>query len=147
MVFEGKTAACREYTLPREDPGSEIIAWIGGHTKVGPVLQVKTTCRLDIYGIEIQVPLTSGDGPTSWVIISRGSNRYMEDIQYNDPDNSPESHELANHTSVGKPHAILSSNEDSRASQPETQPNVMTIHSEDFIPIDEWKWNDISAYG
>ena len=64
-------------------------------------LQVKTTCRSDQCGIEIQVPSTSGDGSASWMIISRGSNRYVE-LQCNDPDFSPESHELANHTSVGK---------------------------------------------
>ena len=42
--FGGRTGACREYSLLREDPDSELIAWIGGHTKIGPVLQVKTTC-------------------------------------------------------------------------------------------------------
>ena len=60
--FEGKTGACRDCTLPREDPKSEIIAWIGGHTTIGPVLQVKTTCRLDQCGIEIQMPSTTADG-------------------------------------------------------------------------------------
>ena len=45
--IEGKTGACREFTPPREDPDSAIIACIGGHTKNGPVLQVKTTWLLD----------------------------------------------------------------------------------------------------
>ena len=110
--FARRTGACREYTLLREEPGSEIIAWIGGQTKFGPVLQVQTTCRLDIYGVETQVPSRSGDGSASWVIISRGSNRYVEELQYNGPDYSPESRELANYTSVGKPHAILASTEE-----------------------------------
>ena len=79
------------------------------HTKIGPVIQVKTTCRLDQYGIEVQVPSTSGDGSTSWVL-SRGSNRYVEELQFHDPEYSPESHVLAN-TSVGKPHAISASTE------------------------------------
>ena len=91
--FEGKTRACREYTLPREDQDSEIIAWICGHTKIGPVLQVQTACRLDQYGIEIQIPSTSGDGSTSWITISRGSNRHVEELQDNDPDYFPESRE------------------------------------------------------
>ena len=34
--FEGKTGACS--TKLREDPSSEIIARIGGHTKLGPVV-------------------------------------------------------------------------------------------------------------
>ena len=80
--FEGITGACREDTLPREDPYSDLIAWIGGHTKLGPVLQVKTTCCFDQYGNEKQVPSTSGDGSTSWVIMSRGSNRYVEELQH-----------------------------------------------------------------
>ena len=29
--FEGKNGACREFSVPREDPDSEIIAWIGEH--------------------------------------------------------------------------------------------------------------------
>ena len=78
---EGKTGACIEFTVHREEPGSEIIAWIGGRTKNGPVLQLKTACCLDGHGTEIQIPSTSGDGSTSWVIISRGSNRYVEELQ------------------------------------------------------------------
>ena len=54
--FEGSTGACREYTLPRDDPESEIKAWIDGHTRIGPVLQVKTTCYLDIYGSKFRSP-------------------------------------------------------------------------------------------
>ena len=46
----------------------------------------------------------------------------------------------------GDPHAMLSSTEDTRASQP-TQANQTNNHSEDFIPIDKRKWNDITAYG
>ena len=50
--FGGKTGACSECTLPREDPDSELIAWIGGHTNIGPVLQVRTICCFDQYGVE-----------------------------------------------------------------------------------------------
>ena len=53
--FVGRTGAYPEDTLLREDPESEIIGWIDGHTKIGPVFQVKSTCYLDIYGIEIQI--------------------------------------------------------------------------------------------
>ena len=31
--FEGRIGACREYTKPREDADSEIMAWFDGHTK------------------------------------------------------------------------------------------------------------------
>ena len=74
---------------------------------------------------------------------SRGSNRYVEELQCNDPDYSPESHELANYTSVGKPHAILSSTEKHVR---HSQSNLMSNHSKDFSPVDERKWSDISAF-
>ena len=34
--------ACREYTLPREEPASQPKGWIQGNTKIGPVLEVTT---------------------------------------------------------------------------------------------------------
>ena len=129
--FGGKTGACREYSLPHDHQDSDPTARIGGHTNIDPVLQVKTVCCLDQYGIEIQVPSTSGDGSTSWIIMSRGPNRYVVELNH-DPDNSPESREVANGTSVGRPHAIVSSIEETHASQPGTQSNLMNNHSEDF---------------
>ena len=38
-----KTVACREYTLPRDDPASEAKGWIQGNTRIGPILEVTTT--------------------------------------------------------------------------------------------------------
>ena len=34
------TVACREYTLPRDDPASEPKGWIRGNTRIGPILEV-----------------------------------------------------------------------------------------------------------
>ena len=36
--------ACREYTLSREDGSSQPRGWIQGNTKIGPVLEVTTSC-------------------------------------------------------------------------------------------------------
>ena len=41
----------------------------------------------------------------------------------------------------------MSSIGETGASQPKTQSDLMNSHSEDFIPIDKRKWNDIPAYG
>ena len=35
-----KTVACREYTLPRDDPASEPKGWIRGNTRIGPILNL-----------------------------------------------------------------------------------------------------------
>ena len=37
------TVACREYTLPRDDPASEPKGWIRGNTRIGPILEVTTS--------------------------------------------------------------------------------------------------------
>ena len=41
-----RTGTCREYTPHRDDPESGINARTDRHTRIGPVLQVKTTCYL-----------------------------------------------------------------------------------------------------
>ena len=52
--FGGKTGSCREYTLTRDHQDSEPIGWICGHTRIGPVRQVRVLCCFDQYGIEIR---------------------------------------------------------------------------------------------
>ena len=49
--------ACREYTLPREDGSSQPRGWIQGNTKIGPVLEVTTSCLHGKYGVEIRIGL------------------------------------------------------------------------------------------
>ena len=39
--------ACREYTLRRNDGSSQRKGWIQGHTKIGPVLEVTTSCMVN----------------------------------------------------------------------------------------------------
>ena len=102
--FDVRTAVFREYTLPRDDPNSEIKLWIECHTNIDTVLQVKTTCYIDIYGIEIQIPSTSGHGSKSWIVISRDKNRYVEELRVKDPYHSPENIDLANYRSTEESH-------------------------------------------
>ena len=45
--------ACREYTLPRNDGSSQPRGWIQGNTKIGPVLEVTTSCLHGKHGVEI----------------------------------------------------------------------------------------------
>ena len=35
-----RSVACREYTLPRDDPASQPKGWILGDMRIGPVLEV-----------------------------------------------------------------------------------------------------------
>ena len=53
--FYAKT--CREYTLPRSDGSSQPKGWIQGSTKIGPVLEVTTSCLYGKHGVEIRICL------------------------------------------------------------------------------------------
>ena len=53
MDSAGGIAACSEYTLLRDDGYSVLVGWIRGHTKIGPVREVRVTYHLEQYGIEI----------------------------------------------------------------------------------------------
>ena len=49
-----RSVACREYTLPRDDPASQPKGWIQGKMRIGPVLEVTTSFQYGKHGIEIQ---------------------------------------------------------------------------------------------
>ena len=50
-----RSVACREYTLPRDDPASQPKGWIQGNMRIGPVLEVTTSFQNYKYGIEIRI--------------------------------------------------------------------------------------------
>ena len=57
---------CREYTLPRNDGSSQPKGWIQGNTKIGPVLEVTTSCLHGEHGVEIRIMSLSKDNTHSW---------------------------------------------------------------------------------
>ena len=87
------------------------------YTEIGPVLEVKTFCHLNVHGIEIQIPSTSGDNTNVWVVISRGSNRYVDELRYKDPEYSPGNLEEADYGSM----------QETDAEQPTTQSRPQCI--------------------
>ena len=50
-----RSAACREYTHPRDDPASQAKGWIQGNMRIGLVLEVTTSFQHFKYGIEIRI--------------------------------------------------------------------------------------------
>ena len=56
------SVACREYTLPRDEPKG----WIRGNTKIGPVLEVTTFCLQGKYGVKIRIESMNKDNSHSW---------------------------------------------------------------------------------
>ena len=78
-----RSVACREYTLPRDDPASQAKGWIQGNSRIGPVLEVTTSYLYGKYGVEIRIWSLSQDNSHCWVRISHGANKYVVDSNYN----------------------------------------------------------------
>ena len=79
-----RSVACREYTLPRDDPASEAKGWIQGNTRIGPILEVTTSFQHFKFGVEVRIQSVKEDNSQSWVRISYGTIRYVNNyIKYN----------------------------------------------------------------
>ena len=78
-----RSVACREYTLPRDDPVSQPKGWIQGNMRIGPVLEVTTSCQ---YG-------KGQDNSQSWARISYGTNKYVVDSNHNNTEAPANPHE------------------------------------------------------
>ena len=92
-TIENNFMQSREYTLPRSDGSSQPKGWIQGSTKIGPVLEVTTSCLYGKHGVEIRIWSLSEDNTQSWVIISHESNKFV----FNDtevPEDLPEEQAL-----------------------------------------------------
>ena len=78
------TVACREYTLPRDDPASEPKGWIRGNTRIGTILEVTTSFQHFKFGAEVLIESVNEDNSQSWVRISYGTIRHVNNyIKYN----------------------------------------------------------------
>ena len=76
-----RSVACREYTLPRDDPASQPKGWIQGDMRIGLVLEVITSFKNFTYGIRIWS--VGQDNSQSWVRISYGTIKYVVDSNQN----------------------------------------------------------------
>ena len=88
---------CREYTFPRGYGSSQPRGWIQGNTKIGPVLEVTTSCLYGKHGVEIRIWSLNEDNTHSWVRTSHGSNKFVMDSNNNDtevPEDQPEEQAL-----------------------------------------------------
>ena len=129
--------ACREYTLPRDDGSSQPRGWIQGSTKIGPVLEVTTSCLHGKYGVEIGIWSLTEDNTHSWIRISHGSNKFVMDSNNNDteiPEDVPE--EQALQLKV-KDFACRSK---AKAKPQRREP---AAYSPSIIPMTERNWIDI----
>ena len=129
--------ACREYILPRNDGSSHPKGWIQGNTKIGPVLEVTTSCLYGKHGVEIRIWSLSEDNTQSWVRIPHGSNKFVIVSNNNDAEvveDQPE--EQASQLKV-KDFAARSK----AKANPQKREPVDYLPS--IIPMNERKWSNI----
>ena len=78
------TVGCREYTLPRDDQASEPKGWIRGNTRIGPILEFTTSFQHFKFGVDVRIQSVNEDNSQSWVRISFGTIRYVNNyVKYN----------------------------------------------------------------
>ena len=128
--------ACREYTLPRDDPASQPKGWIQGNMRNGPVLEVTTSFQNKKYGIKIRIWSVGQNNSQSWVRISYGTIKYVIDSNQNktkipaDPqeDQVPQ-------TSI----KVVAARSKTKAKPQQREP----VDTPTIIPMHERKWIDI----
>ena len=130
------TIACREYTLPRDDKASQPNGWIRGNTRIGLVLEVTTSFQHFKYGIEIRIESVNKDNSHSWVRISYGTVKYVNDYIKYDTENLADPQEEED---VPTSSGVVAARSKAKA---KPQPRVL-VGTTATIPIHERRWIDI----
>ena len=123
------TGSCREYTLRRSEESSRVRGWIRGHTKIGPVLDVKVCYHQGRYGVEIMIESLFRDRTVSWVRIVNRINK-----------NVTETSEEMLVGSVGK----MSTGKPVAKAKPRPKPTLTLTPVS--IPYRERKWKDVEPW-
>ena len=131
-----RSVACREYTLPRDDPASQPKGWIEGNMRIGLILEVTTSFQHFKYGIEIRIGSVNQDNSHSWVRISYGTVKYVIDsLQDNTEIPADPQEEQILQTSTN----VVAARSKAKA-KPQQRESVGTTTS---IPMHERRWVDI----
>ena len=131
-----RSVACREYTLPRDDPASQPKGWIQGHMRIGPVLEVTTSFKNFKYGIEIRIWSVGQDNSQSWVRISYGTIKYVVDSSQNNTEIPADPQEdQVPQTSI----KVVAARSKANAKPQQREP----VDTTTTIPMHERRWIDV----
>ena len=130
-----RTVACLEYTLLRDDPASEPKGWIQGNTRIGPILEVTTGFQHFKYGIEVRIQSVNEDNSQSWVRISYGTIRYVNNYIKDDTQNLADTQE---EEYVPTSSGVVAARSKAKA-KPQPRESIGTT----TIPLSERVWIDI----
>ena len=116
-------------------PASEPKGWIQGNTRIGPILEVTTSFQQFKFGVEVRIQSMKEDNSHSWVRISYGTIRYVNNyIKYNTQSLADTQEEEYVPTSSG----VVAARSKAKAKpQPRESTGTTTI------PLSERVWIDI----
>ena len=138
MVLEIELQHAESIHTPRADSNSRIYAAIAERTAIEPVLQVHVIKFLGTYGIEIQIPSATTKDRSSWVVICRGKNRFVDESLHRDPRHNPTSKLLLGRSIAKESEPCATELEQSRieethAQQSKIPANPVTIRKKKFL--------------
>ena len=120
---------------PFHDKASQPKGWIRGNTRIGPVLEVTTSFQHFKYGSEIRIESVNKDNSHSWVRISYGTVRYVNDYTKHDTENFADRQE---EESVPTSSSVVAARSKAKAKPQSRESTGMTT-----IPLLERVWIDI----
>ena len=132
-----RAVACREYTLPRDDPASQAKGWIQGNMRLGPVLEVTTSFQYGKHGIEIRIWSMGQDNSQSWVRISYGTIKSVVDSNQNNTEIPADPQEdQVPQTSIKVVAARSKAKAKPQQREPVDTPTIMPMHERRWIDIE-----------
>ena len=121
-----RSVACREYTLPRDDPASQPKGWIQGNI----VLEVTTSFQHVKYGIGIRIWSVNQDNSQSWDRISYGTIKYVVDSNQDNTEIPADPQEdQVPQTSIKVIAARSKAKAKPQQREPVDTPNIIPIHN------------------
>ena len=134
-------------TFLGEDGSSQPRGWIQGNTKIGPVLEVTTSCLHGKYGVEKRIWSLNGDNTHSSVRISHGSNKFVMDSNNNDTEVPKD--QLEEHASqLDAKDFVCRSKAKAKPQRREPagySPRIISMNTRNWIDIEPGK-HSLSAY-
>ena len=77
---------CKKFSAPRNQEDSKPYASFDANKEIDPVLNVEIASIIDVPGIEVQVPSLTSPGYSVWILVSRGRERFVNEIHRHDSD-------------------------------------------------------------
>ena len=131
--FLRKTVACREYTLPRDDPASEPKGW-SKETRELDILEATTSFQHFKFGVEVRIQSLKEDNSQSWVRISYGTIGYVNNYVKNDTQSFADTQE---EEYVPTSSGVVAARSKAKAKPQPREPTGTTT-----IPLSERVWID-----